>query len=144
MAKRLNEGEIRSELTGQSAFFRKPAATLPKERTQSPKAAKPRDDQSAKPNDRTVTANGTSERPTQSETPNLLDDVAQGNTQHEQRARKRYSFEAFVDQIEAIDDVQYRYRKRTGNRLSLSRFIREAIDRYLAEADRLLGSSDQK
>lgn len=46
------------------------------------------------------------------------------------RSTERYSFEIFTDQKESILEIKYRYEKRTGQRLSKSRIIREALDIY--------------
>lgn len=44
---------------------------------------------------------------------------------------ERYSFEIYPSQKEDIEDFLYQYKKKTGERLSASKLIREAIQQYL-------------
>lgn len=46
----------------------------------------------------------------------------------------RDSYEAYVDQLAEIEELQELYRKKTGRPLSKSRFIREAIAAFLPRA----------
>lgn len=49
------------------------------------------------------------------------------------RRTRRYSFEAYEDQIERVEKLQHEYKQKTGTRLSSSRIVREALDKYLKE-----------
>jgi hypothetical protein len=46
------------------------------------------------------------------------------------RKTERYSFEIYSDQKEQLEDIIYNIKKKTGNRVSASALIREAIDLY--------------
>ncbi len=70
----------------------------------------------------------------------LLAEIAEG-VPDLRRPTERYSFEIYTDQKPHIEELQYRFKQRTGTKLSASRIIREAIAAYLPEALRLL--SDQ-
>lgn len=43
------------------------------------------------------------------------------------RPTKRYSFEAYVDQIEAIDEIRFLYKKQTGEDLTISELLRDHV-----------------
>lgn len=74
------------------------------------------------PNDRTV-----------EHQESVLDAITQGvKTDH--RSTMRYSFEIYTDQIPQIEELQYLYKKRTGQKLSASRILREALEAYLTSA----------
>lgn len=77
--------------------------------------------------------NARTETPTES----LIDEITEGVPDH-RRPTERYSFEIYTDQKPQIEELQYRFKQRTGTKLSSSRIIREAIDAYLPEALRLL------
>ncbi len=85
-----------------------------------------RSHRSNEPNDRTDTAEAS-----------LLDEIAEGTPDH-RRPTERYSFEIYTDQKPRIEELQYRFKQRTGQKLSSSRIIREAIEAYLPEVLRLL------
>lgn len=59
----------------------------------------------------------------------ILDRLKQGKSDP-QELTERYSFEIYRRQKEQIEDFLYAYKKKTGERLSASRFIREAITLY--------------
>ena len=121
MTKELNEEGILNELTGKSKFFEK-SPTLEKKST--------------KDINRTVkrtverSSTRTDERLTEDVDPKneLLQEMEEGKAV---RRTKRYSFEAYEDQIEEIEKLQYKYKQKTGKRLSSSRVIRDAIEAYL-------------
>jgi hypothetical protein len=87
---------------------------------------------SSGPNERTDEPNGQSERLS------IISELAGAVKEVEQRRTERYSFEIYVDQIGTIEDLQYRYKKKTGKRLSSSRIIREALDEYLKKAEKTI------
>lgn len=68
------------------------------------------------------------------EQPNALAELSEG-VQETKRATERYSFEIYSDLIGKMEDLQYRYKKRTGKKLSSSRIIREALEEYLKKAE---------
>jgi hypothetical protein len=84
----------------------------------------------SEPNGRTVEPNGRTERSS------IILELAGEVKEVEQRRTERYSFEIYVDQIGTIEDLQYKYKKKTGKRLSSSRIIREALDEYLKKAEK--------
>lgn len=88
---------------------------------------------------KTERTNGTTERSDRTVTENtsLLQEMEQG-VQDDKRPTERYSFEIYTDQKEKIEDLQYQYKKKTGNKLSASRILREALEAYLAEANKKL------
>lgn len=127
MTKKLNTDLIKTELEG-SAFFPK-RELVPTQNTE--------------PNARTVKPNGAAERvkasnnkpvsvdgDLQADDGSILSEIRIGK-KPESRRVKRFSFEIYEDQIPAIEELQFRYKRKTGNRLSTSRFIREAIEQYL-------------
>lgn len=67
----------------------------------------------------------------------LLAEIAEG-VPDLRRPTERYSFEIYTDQKPGIEELQYRFKQRTGTKLSASRIIREAIAAYLPEALHLL------
>ncbi len=74
---------------------------------------------------------------TDAATETLLDEIT-GGAPAQRRLTERYSFEIYTDQKPRIEEVQYRFKQRTGTKLSASRIIREAIDAYLPKALTLL------
>jgi hypothetical protein len=80
------------------------------------------------PNERTVQPNGTTERST------VLTELEEG-VNEAKRSTERYSFEIFTDMKEKIEDIQYRYKKKTGKKLSASRIIREALEVYFQKIE---------
>jgi hypothetical protein len=83
-------------------------------------------DRAVAPNARTATPNAS-----------LLDEIAAPDPD-DRRPTERYSFEIYTDLKPRIEEVQYRFKQRTGRKLSSSRIIREAIAVYLPEAMRRL------
>ena len=88
-----------------------------------------------KPNERTERGNDTSERldRTVKLQTSVLEEIKEG-IKDDKRPTERYSFEIYTDQKQEIEDLQYRYKKKTGNKLSASRIIREALEVYLKQA----------
>lgn len=80
---------------------------------------------------RTVEPNG---RTVEEELPSsLLQEITQG-VKTDRRPTERYSFEIYSDQIPQIEELQYLYKKRTGQKLPASRILREALEAYLRNA----------
>lgn len=151
MKKTINTSELESQLAG-SVFFRKPK---PPDSNDSKESSKPKshkdvrqsaggtspplptspssdsNNRTVTPNERTVTPNGFLERSS------VLSELEEG-VRETKRDTERYSFEIFTDQIGDIEDLQYRYKKKTGRKLSSSRIIREALDEYLKKAEEAL------
>lgn len=73
----------------------------------------------------------------------LLDEII-GDNPAQRRLTERYSFEIYTDQKPRIEELQYRFKQRTGRKLSSSRIIREAIDAYLPAAIRLLSDRTER
>ncbi len=69
----------------------------------------------------------------------LLAEITDGAPEH-RRPTERYSFEIFTDQKPQIEELQYRFKQRTGKKLSSSRIIREALAAYLPEALRVVAT----
>jgi hypothetical protein len=80
------------------------------------------------PNERTAQPNGDSEQSS------VLTELEEG-VRESKRPTERYSFEIYVDMKEKIEDIQYRYKKKTGKKLSASRIIREALEVYFTEIE---------
>lgn len=96
-----------------------------------------RSNRSVRPNDRTEPQRNT-----------LLDELT-GETQIDKRHTERFSFEIYSDLKPQIEELQYRFKKRTGKKISSSRIIREAVEAYLPKAMQLLeaktkGESDDE
>jgi hypothetical protein len=49
----------------------------------------------------------------------------------EERKTERYSFEIYSDQKVKLEEFQYKYKKKTGKKISASRVLREALDIHL-------------
>jgi hypothetical protein len=132
MTKKLNESPILNELKGESAYFRPP---LKKETSPKPsKRDKPSID---KPNGSTERVNGSQERKDRT----MMEDLEEGMIA-DKRPTERYSFEIYTDQKERLFELQYRYKKRTGQKLSSSRVIRESLDSFLDRALKILEKSE--
>jgi hypothetical protein len=132
MTKKLNESPILNELKGESAYFRPPL----------PKKTRPKTAKIVKPS--TDVSNGSTERVNDSEDRKdrtMMDDLEEGMIV-DRRPTERYSFEIFTDQKERIFELQYRYKKRTGQKLSSSRVIRESLDSFLDRALKILDKSE--
>jgi len=89
------------------------------------------------PNDRTDKSRNT-----------LLDEL-NGETPTDTRKTERFSFEIYSDLKPQIEELQYRFKKRTGKKISSSRIIREAVEAYLPKAMQLVeektkGESDEE
>jgi len=82
------------------------------------------------PSARTVQANGDTERFIKEEEPSIITEINQG-VHENKRQTERYSFEIYSDQIDKIEELQYKYKKRTGKKIPASRIIREALEAYL-------------
>ncbi len=107
----------------------RPASVHP---TPAPDGPSVRVHRSGEPNDRTDAA-----------TASLLDEITGGTPDH-RRPTERYSFEIHTDQKPRIEELQYRFKWRTGTKLSASRIIREAIEAYLPEALRRLAEPSER
>jgi len=82
------------------------------------------------PNERTVKPNGITERSIKEGETSIITEINQG-VHEDKRQTERYSFEIYSDQIEKMEELQYKYKKRTGKKISASRVIREALEAYL-------------
>jgi len=117
------------------------------------------------PNDRTVTPNGKKTQPKKSaevtgkkvktnnndkkggglekvgvkQSEDILTELEAGESDKQKQLTERYSFEIFTDQKKRLRDLQYSYEKKTGEKLSASRVLREALEKYLNEAERVAG-----
>ncbi len=85
-----------------------------------------RSHRSVAPNDRTALQRDT-----------LLDELS-GESPVDKRPTERFSFEIYSDLKPQIEELQYRFKKRTGKKISSSRIIREAVEAYLPKAMLLL------
>jgi hypothetical protein len=101
MKKKLNTSGILNELTGKSAFFKRP--------------------EQPKSNDRT-------EKRTQIRTENRS--VPDDKVYPTKRLTRRYSFEFYDDQITQIKKIKHELEMQ-GKRISLSDVVRKALDEYL-------------
>jgi len=54
------------------------------------------------------------------------------------RKTQRYSFEIYNDQKDKLEELQYKYKKKTDKKISASSIIREALDMYLEKAKKSL------
>lgn len=80
------------------------------------------------------------ERPTErtnTTRPALLAELESGLVKSE-RAKERYSFEAYSDQVEQLAKLQALYRQKTKGKVTISRMIRDALDTYLASFEGVL------
>jgi hypothetical protein len=115
----------------------KPTRTRQPEEVSMPETARPiqrTNERSPKPNGTTERVNGATERVNGvTGDISVLQEIKQG-VKGPNRPTERFSFQIFTEQKEAIQDLQYQYRKRTGKPLSTSRIIREAITAYLKQA----------
>ena len=114
--KQLNTENVLSELTGQSAFFQKlPTPSSLENSPETPKREldRPVERSTERPNDRS------SERFVESPS-------------HHQRITRRYSFEAFDDQVRKLKTISMQAGI-NGDNLSISEMIREAIDGFLKQ-----------
>lgn len=132
MSKKLNTDHIRNELQG-SAFF--PTKVSNAKEEQSNTNTNGRTDNRTE--NRTVERTETVTRDNSGKAKSgslLLDDLkSPKNNRASVRRTKRYSFEAYEDQIEAIEELQSQHKKRTGKKFSASELIREALDLYFKE-----------
>lgn len=156
--KQLNTTGIANELE-QSIFFSSPAQGLPRvsedpredpgedsgeqrNTPDSPVVASPVPEQQspqAERTTRTVEPNGRTveeesrEESREASRGTLLDEITHG-VKTERRPTERYSFEIYSDQIPHIEELQYLFKKRTGQKLSASRILREALEAYVHHA----------
>lgn len=77
---------------------------------------------------RTVAPNGRTV--VQEQSSSLLEEMT-SVVKPERRATERYSFEIYSDQIPQIEELQFQYKKHTGQKLPASRILREALEAYL-------------
>jgi len=96
--------------------------------------AKPNERANGRTNKRTVKR--TNER-TDTEEPTILTELKEGSKEAV-RKTQRYSFEIYTDQKNSIEELQYKYKKKTDKRVSASSIIREALDIYLDKAKKNL------
>jgi hypothetical protein len=117
--KQLNTANVLSELTGHSAFFPKETTTssLPSE------TVKPTNRTPERATERSV------ERPTE-RTP---DRVIQNSSSQQHRIIRRYSFEAYDDQVRQLKRISMQAGIE-GETISISEMIREAIDNFLNDS----------
>lgn len=148
MAKQMNTTQIENELKSGSAFF-KEAGKLQKQNEDradgKPEVEKEND--TSDTNERTDKPNGRNERSEsqhEGADQTVIDEVVEGRVEDNSRPTKRHSFEAYVDQIEAIEDMQYQFKKRTGKKLSSSRLIREALDSYLNRLKEIIRDEEEQ
>jgi hypothetical protein len=156
MKKQLPTETIANELAGSSIFFHAPAAERPSEgasdhahdRTvEQPVASTPAQapvrpvhhllDRTTEP-----VAQASQERPetypSERSRPRI-EERATDRTGSEGAPREkaeRYSFEIYPSQKEEIEEYVYHYKRRTGKKLSASKFIRDAIDYYFHTLNR--------
>ncbi|MBX3004600.1 MAG: hypothetical protein KF821_02085 [Anaerolineales bacterium] len=112
--KQLNTENVLSELTGQSAFFPKDAET-------------PTPSDEVKPNTRPPerATERTIERPTEQTPERVI-----GTPARQHRIIRRYSFEAYDDQVRHLKKISLEA-EIAGETRSISEMIREAVDSYL-------------
>jgi len=105
-------------------------------------AIKPNGTPNGRANDRTHnrtvkrTDNRTNDR-TVTEEPTILTELKEGSKETT-RKTQRYSFEIYIDQKDKLEDLQYKYKKKTDKKISASSIIREALDIYLDKAKKNL------
>lgn len=141
MTKKLDVSGMVNELES-SAFFQRPTPppSAQASSTLAPAPVVPAQKQSTAVRvqpERTVTPNERTERTTERSNRSLLSELKSGVVE-ETRPTERYSFEIYTDMIPRIEEMQYRYKKRTGKKLSVSRIIREALEEYLVKAEKML------
>lgn len=118
--------------------FKSPRTPTP-EAVSMPETARPlekKDSTQAVSSNSTERMNGDTERShrtvtKQVQTTSVLEELNRGALEVNKRPTERYSFEIYTDQKQKIRDLQYRYEKKMGKRLSSSRIIREALEMYL-------------
>jgi hypothetical protein len=139
MTKTLNTTSLMNELQEGSAFFKSPVPS----RTRREPPVEPTQREDTHPPEpthtRTDAPNERTERTSERSHRTLLHEL-QSNEVEETRPTERYSFEIYSDQKQSIEDVQYRYKKKSGRKLSASRIIREALEDYLKKAEKMLSS----
>lgn len=112
--KQLNTENVLSELTGQSAFFRKDTASPP---------------QSNEVKSNTRTPERPTERPVERPTERTPERVIETPTR-QHRIIRRYSFEAYDDQVRHLKKISLEA-EIAGETRSISEMIREAVDTFL-------------
>lgn len=116
--KQLDTENVLSELTGHSAFFPKEADTPPPATTKT----------ESRPPERET------ERPVERPTDRTPDRVSQKPLSQPRRIIRRYSFEAFDDQVRQLKGISMQAGM-AGETISISEMIREAIDTYLTDRE---------
>lgn len=105
-------------------------------------AIKPNGTPNGRANDRTHnrtndrTHNRTDNR-TVTEEASILTELKEG-IKEATRKTQRYSFEIYNDQKDKLEELQYKYKKKTDKKISASSIIREALDMYLEKAKKSL------
>ncbi len=94
----------------------------------------PNDRTHNRPNNRTVDR---TDKRTVTEEPTILTELKEGSKETT-RKTQRYSFEIYIDQKDKLEDLQYKYKKKTDKKISASSIIREALDIYLDKAKKNL------
>ena len=109
-------------------------------------AIKPNGTPNGRANDRTHnrtvkrTDNRTNDRTeerTVTEETTILTELKEG-IKEATRKTQRYSFEIYNDQKDKLEELQYKYKKKTDKKISASSIIREALDMYLEKAKKSL------
>ena len=109
-------------------------------------AIKPNGTPNGRANDRTHnrTHNRTNDRTdkrtdnrTVTEEASILTELKEG-IKEATRKTQRYSFEIYNDQKDKLEELQYKYKKKTDKKISASSIIREALDMYLEKAKKSL------
>lgn len=104
MSKKLNTAAIQSELSGQSVFFQRPQTTdLDNEKVESVRPVR--------------------------EVRNVRN-VRDVHTPTK-RERKRHPFDIYRDQLEKLQQMKTVYMMKTGEMLSMSEMVRDALDDYI-------------
>lgn len=140
MKKQLPTDAISNELA-QSVFFSKPPAARVNEgtgeRPNDRSGEQPITPPPQQPSNRT-TEPQTGHMPEQISTPSSEPASNRSNERSNDRTAnqtllektERYSFEIYPSQKERIEEYLYQYKRKTKEKISASRFIREAIDYY--------------
>ncbi len=95
---------------------------IPNERTDTRTSKRTNDRTDKRTVNRTDTDKGT-----------ILTELKEG-TKEAVRKTQRYSFEIYEDQKNSIEELQYKYKKKTDKKIGASSIIREALDIYLEKA----------
>ena len=104
MSKKLNTTAIQSELSGQSAFFQRPQ----------PIDSKNKEEESVRPVREVRNVRNVRDVRTPTK-----------------RERKRHPFDIYRDQLEKLQQMKTDYMMKTGEMLSMSEMVRDALDEYI-------------